>query len=176
MRQRLPDFPSVVQVYALIAAVFAGWTITAFLWKLSAWLLLLNLGEILTILSYAFAANFLESLIVLSVLLAVGALLPAPLFRDDFVVRGAILSLGLVGSLIAFVGAEVQLGFENGSKLLLAPLAVLLLTGFLLQRSATYHRLRLAATWLADRFVVFLFILLPLFALGLVYVILRNVL
>ncbi len=147
----------------------------AFLWKLSAWLLLLNLGEILTILSYALAANFLESLIVLSVLLAVCALLPAAVLRDDFVVRGAILALGLVGSLMAFVGAEVQLGFDNGFKLLLAPLAILLLTGFLLRRSATYHRLRLAAMWLTDRVVIFLFVLLPLFAIGSVYVILRNV-
>ncbi|HEX6034956.1 MAG TPA: hypothetical protein VFY83_10995 [Anaerolineales bacterium] len=175
MRQHLPDFPSVVQVYALIAAVFAGWTITAFLWKLSAWLLLLNLGEILTILSYAFAANFLESLIVLSVLLAVGALLPAPILRDDFVVRGTIMALGLVGSLMAFVGSEVWLGFENGNWLFTPPLGVLLLTGFLLRQSAKYRRLRSAMLWLADRIVIFLFILLPLFALGLVYVILRNV-
>ena len=176
MRKRLPDFPSVVQVYALVAAAFAGWTITAFLWKLSAWLLLLNLGEILTILSYAFAVNFLESLIVLSVLLAVGALLPAPFFRDDFVVRGAILALGLVGSLVSFVGSEVWFGFENGKLLFIPPLAILLLTGFLLMHSTKYRRLRSAMLWLADRFVVFLFILLPLFVLGLVYVLLRNVL
>ena len=176
MRQRLPDFRSVVQVYALIAVMFAGWTLTAFLWKLSAWLLLLNLGEVLTILSYAFAANFLESLIVLSVLLAVGALLPAPFFRDDFVVRGAILALGLVGSLMAFVGSEIRLGLEIGNWLFIPPLAVLLLTGFLLMQSAKYGRLRSAMLWLADRFVVFLVILLPLFALGLVYAIIRNVL
>jgi hypothetical protein len=175
MRQRLPDLQSIVQVYALIAAVFAGWTITAFLWKLSAWLLFLNLGEILTILSYAFAANFLESLIILSVLLAACALLPAAVLRDDFAVRGSILALGLVGALMAFVGSEIQLGFEKGNWLFVPPLVILLLTGFLLRQSAKFRRLRSAMLWLADRFVIFLFILLPLFALGLVYVIVRNV-
>jgi hypothetical protein len=175
MRQRLPDLQSVVQVYALIAVIFAGWTITSFLWKLSAWLLLLNLGEILTIFSYALTANFLESLIILSALLAACALLPAAVLRDDFVVRGTILALGLVGALMAFVGAEVQLGFDNGFRLLLAPLAVLLLTGFLLRRSSKYHRLRFAVMWLADRVVIFLLILMPLFAAGSIYVILRNI-
>lgn len=176
MRRRLPDFQSVVQVYAIIAVIFAAWTITAFLWKLSAWLLFLNSGEILTILSYAFAANFLESLIVLSVLLGASALLPAPFFRDDFVVRGTILTLGFVGSLMAFVAAEVRVGFEMGNWLFVPPLAVLLLTGFLLRQSSEYPRLRSAMLWLADRFVVFLFILLPLFALGSFHILLRNVL
>ena len=176
MRRRLPDFQAILQVYALIAVMFAGWTITSFLWKLSAWLLLLNLGELLTIFAYALAANFLESLIILSVLLAVCAVFPAPAFRDDFVVRGAILALGLIGSLMAFVVSEIQFGFDIGFRLWLPPLAVLVVTGFLLHRSSRNYRMRWAAMWLADRFVVFLFVLLPLFALGSVYVILRNVL
>jgi hypothetical protein len=176
MQQRLPDLQSILQVYALIAVMFAGWTITSFLWKLSAWLLLLNLGEILTVFSYALAANFLESLIILSVLLLGCALLPARALRDDFVVRGAILALGLVGSLMAFVGSEIQFGFDSGFRLLFLPIALLLLTGFFLRRSSKSDRLRSGMLWIADRFVVFLFILLPLFALNFVYVVLRNVL
>ena len=176
MRTRLPEFQSVIQVYAIIAVMFAGWTITAFLWKLSAWLLLLNLGEIFTLFSYAIVANFIESLIVLSILLAGCALLPAHLLRDDFVVRGTLLSLGLIGSLMVFVGSEMQFDIESGLRLLIAPLAILLLTVFLLQHSSRFHRLRSVLLWFSDRVVVFLLILVPLFATGFVYVIFRNIL
>lgn len=175
MRKRLPEFQSIVQVYAVIAVLFAGWTITAFLWKLSAWFLLLNVGEILTIFAYAMAANFIESLILLSMLLAACILLPANLLRDDFLVRGTILSIGLIATLMAFVGSEMQFGVESGFLLLIAPLLVLSLMAFLLQRASQFQRVRSLAIWFSDRVVVFLLILVPLFAVASAYVIFRNV-
>jgi hypothetical protein len=175
MRERFPQFQSILQVYAVIAVMFAGWTITAFLWKLSAWLLLLNLGEIFTLFAYALAANFFESLVILLMILALSSLLPARLLRDDFSVRGTILSMGLIGSLMAFVGAHRQFGIGAGLSLLIAPLAVLGLMAFLLHRSSAYQRLRSTAIWLSDRMVVFLFILIPLFSVASIYVIFRNV-
>jgi hypothetical protein len=175
MRKRLPEFQSILQVYAVIAVIFAGWTITAFLWKLSAWLLLLNLGEITTIFSYAMAVNFLESLVVLLILLMMCALLPAHILREDFVVRGTILSIGLIVSLMAFVGFQMLFGIESGLLLLIAPLAVLILMIFILHRSSKQHRIRSMAIWLSDRVTVFLFILVPLYTVFSVYVIFRNV-
>src|SRR5918995_5025834 len=175
MQTRLPNFQSVIQVYAVIAVMFAGWTSTSFLWKLAAWLLLLNLGEIFTLFAYALAANFFESLVILLMLLALSALLPARFLRDDFLVRGTILSIGLIGSLMAFVGSHRQFGIGAGLNLLIAPLAVLGLMAFLLHRSSVYQRLRSTAIWLSDRMVVFLFILIPLFSVASIYVIFRNV-
>ncbi len=175
MRKRLPEVQSIVQVYAVIAVMFAGWTLTAFLWKLSAWLLLLNIGEILTIFSYAMATNFLESMIVLLLLLIVCILLPARVLRDEFVVRGTILSVGLIGSLMVFVGSQMQFGIERGLLLLIAPLLVFILTAFLLLRASKLHRVRSIAVSFSDRAVVFLFVLVPLFAVASIYVILRNV-
>jgi hypothetical protein len=176
MRKRLPEFYSIVQVYAVIAVMFAGWTITAFLWKLSAWLLFLNLGEIFTIFSYAMAVSFLESLISLLILLIACAIFPAPSLRNDFVVRGMILSIGLIGSLMALVGSQMQFGMESGLLVLIAPLAVLMLMTFFLYRSLEYHRMRSAAMWLSDRVTIFLFLLLPVFAVLSVYVMFRNLL
>ena len=176
MRKRLPHFQSILQVYAVIAVLCAGWTITAFLWKLSAWLLILNLGEIFTLFAYAMAANFLESLIVLSILLTLCVWLPESHLRDDFEARGTLMSIGLIGALMAFVGSEMQFGFESGPLLLIPPFAVLLLTGFFLFHSSSSPRVRSAARWLSDRVIVFLFILVPLFTVGSVYVIVRNLL
>ena len=159
----------------MIAVLFAGWTITAFLWKLSAWLLILNIGEVLTIFAYAMTANFIESLLLLSVLLAACVLLPANILRDDFLVRGTILSIGLIAALMVFVGSEMQLGIESGFLLLIAPLLVLSLMAFFLQRASQFQRVRSLAIWFSDRVVVFLLILVPLFAVASVYVIFRNV-
>lgn len=174
MRERLPEFQSIIQVYAVIAVMLAGWTITAFLWKLSAWLLFLNLGEIFTIFAYAMAANFIESLLIMLVLLATCFLLPTSALRNDFAVRGTILSIGLIGSLMVLVGSQMQFGIESGFLLLLGPLLVLLLTAFVLQRSCQFQRVRSMATWFSDRVVVFLLILAPLFAIASIYVIFRN--
>lgn len=171
MKQRLPPFQAILQVYAVIAVMFAAWTITAFLWKLSAWLLLLNLAEIFTLFSYAMAANFVESLLVLLLLLVACALLPSHILRDDFVVRGTILSIGLIGSLMAFVGSEMQFGFENGLRLLISPFAILALTLLVLK----FGVMRSIAARLSDRMTIFLFILLPLFAILSMYVIIRNI-
>src|SRR5690349_22735170 len=108
MLKRLPNRQAILQVYAVIAVMLSGWTITAFLWKLSAWLLLLNLSEIFTIFSYSMVANLIESLTVLLLLLIVCVLLPASVLCDDFVVRGTILAAGLIGALMAFVRLHMQ--------------------------------------------------------------------
>jgi hypothetical protein len=176
MRERLPTSQEVLQVYAVIAVMLSGWTITAFLWKLSAWLLILNVGEIFTIFSYAMATNLVESLILLLLLLMSCVLLPPHLLRDEFVTRGAIISIGLIGSLMAFVGFLMHFGIESGLKLLIGPLVVLLLTGFLLGSSKIrfLRFIHSSILWISDRMIVFLYILIPLFVFLSAYVIFRN--
>jgi hypothetical protein len=177
MLNRLPNLPAVLQVYAVIAVMLSGWTIVAFLWKLSAWLLLLTLGEISAIFSYGMAANFLESLIVLSLLLAAAVLLPAPSLRADFALRGSILAIGLIGALMAFVGMHRQFGMEAGLALILGPVASLVVTGFVLvlvSRQGGGNAVRAGVLWISDRLTIFLYILLPLFLISSAYVVVRN--
>ena len=99
MLKRLPNRQAILQVYAVIAVMLSGWTITAFLWKLSAWLLILNIGEIFTVFAYAMVVNLIESLIILLFLLLSCAVLSPSFLRDHFAVRGTILAAGLIGSL-----------------------------------------------------------------------------
>jgi len=178
MLKRLPNRQAILQVYAVIAVMFSAWTISAFLWKLSAWLLILNIGEIFTVFSYSMVSNLLESLTVLLLLLAICALLPAPILRDNFVVRGTILAVGLIGSLMAFVKLHMEFGLASGNKLLIGPLVVLLLTAILLSFPAKFrfvHFLHRAIQWISDRMLVFLYILVPLFVILLTYVIFRTI-
>ena len=175
MTVRFPQFPDILQVYAVIAVMLADWPITACLWRLSAWLLLLNLGEIATIFAYGMAANFLESMFVLLLFLGASVLFPAKFLRSDFVVRGTILAIGLISAMIAFVGFQMRVGIERGLLLWVPPVVVLSLMVFLLRRASKSSSLRSAALWLSDRLVIFLLVLIPLFALSAVYVIFRNV-
>jgi hypothetical protein len=175
MQTRLPKIQSITQVYAVIAVMFSVWTITAFLWKLSAWLLLLNLGEIFTIFSYAMLANFIESLMVLLFLLAICALLPSHVLRDDFTVRGTILAMGIIGSLMAFAGLHMQLGMELGNLAWVGPIVVIALTALLWSFSSKKRFVSTSIVWLSDRLTVFLLILVPLFVILSAYVIFRNI-
>jgi hypothetical protein len=176
MLKRLPNTQAILQVYAVMAVMFSAWTITAFLWKLSSWLMILNVGEIVTIFSYSMFTNLLESLILLLVLLAFCALLPPYLLRDDFIVRGTILSVGIIGSLMAYLGLYMYFGMERAIPLLIGPVVIILLTAFLLGFSSKFHWLRCATTWLSDRLLIFLFILVPLYVIFSAYVIVRNIL
>ena len=178
MLKRFPNRQAILQVYAVIAVMFSAWTMTAFLWKLSAWLLILNIGEIFTIFSYSMVTNLLESLIVLVLLLAVCAVLPASCLCDDFVVRGTILAAGLIGSLMAFVKLHMEFGIASGNKLFIGPLVVLLLTALLLSFPPKFRFtlfLHSAIRWISDRMLVFLYVLIPLFVILLAYVIFRNI-
>ncbi len=173
--KRLPESQSVLQVYAVIAVMLSGWTITAFLRKLPSWLLTLNMGEIFTVFSYSMVTNLLESLLVLLLILLSCFLLPSRILRDDFAVRGTLLAIGLIGALMAQMRIFMKFGIGNGTGLLVWPLAVLLLTALLLVFSARLGFLHSAVLWISDRLVVFLFILVPLFVFLFVYVIFRNI-
>jgi hypothetical protein len=175
MLKRLPKPQAILQVYAVIAFMLSAWTIVAFAWKLSTWLLTLNIGEIFTVFSYAMLTNLLESLLVLLLLVALSALLPPRLLRDDFIVRGTIISIGLIGSLMMYLGLNRAFNNEKVVILISGPLFVLSIMIFLLGCSSRFQWLRFAATWISDRLIVFLFILLPLFISLSIYVILRNI-
>ncbi len=178
MRKRLPEFQAVLQVYAVIAVMFSGWTIIAFLRKLPSWLLTLNVGEIFNVFSYSMFVNLTESLIVLLLLLAACVLLPARSLRDDFGARGSLLVLGILGSLMVYLRMLMQFGIESVPRLLIPPLVVLVLTGLLLGFASRFRLVRFlhsGVLWIADRLVIFLYILVPLFIVLSIYVIFRNV-
>jgi hypothetical protein len=175
--QRFPNRQAILQVYAVISFLISAWTIIAFLWKLSAWLLILNLGEIFTIFSYAMVVNLLESLAVLLVLLVVCALLPPPVFRDDFIVRGSVLALGIIGSLMAFIRLHREFGMESGLKLFIGPIVVWVLTAILLgflPRLQWMRYLHSAILWISDRMTVFLYVLVPLYVALFSYILFRT--
>ncbi|MEW5942138.1 MAG: hypothetical protein AB1750_20930 [Chloroflexota bacterium] len=173
MSKRLPKFADILPVFAVIAVMFYGWSLVVFLWKLPGWLFFLNVGEIAVIFANELVTNLAESLAILLLLLAVCAILPARFLRDDFAARGGIAALTVIGAMMLFLNRVVEKGAAFNRYLYWWMLGTVALAVFLAWLGARVKFLRAAVTWLADRLIVFLFVLLPLTALGMIVVIAR---
>ena len=167
---RLPALNQITPVYAVIIFMSAAWMILAFVWKLPAWLYFQTVYEILPILAYAFMQIFFDSLLYLGLLLLICVILPARFFKDEFSVRGTWAAIGLIGTYIAFVNLLFVLG---GSFQAWTLSAVLIGVG-LAALSARVGWLASFALQISDRLIIFLYILLPVSAISILTVIIRN--
>jgi len=173
MFKRLPSFPDIVPVYAVIASMFFAWSILQFFWYLPSWLYFMRLSDLAGVFSYVMASSFLESLAFLFILLLLGFVLPSAYLKDEFIVRGASISLVVIGAFMLYFRLNVANQFKfpvpwYGILTILAALGVAIL-------STKLRPIRQALTWLSDRLIVFLYILVPLSVLSLLVIAVRNI-
>ena len=151
-----------------------GWTVVVFFWKLPSLLLILYLGEILAVFSYALLSALAESMFLLGLVTAI-CLLPILWdTQENFVVRGTWLALSGYGSIMLIMKLNGVFGDDFVPYWWWVSPAGLLLTGLLAAFSPRVKPLRNFALGVADRFQVFLFIIIPLSTLALVTIVLRN--
>jgi hypothetical protein len=175
LKNRLPKFAEIIPVYSVIAALVYGWGLYRFAYRVPSWLHYLTMGELFGIFSYAMLLGLVESLLILGLLLGVCALLPARFFKDVFIPRGTAISLTLLGLLITYLVIYEKVGptfIDRIEIWSLATLALTVLFAWLLVRVRFLSR---AMSWLSDRMIVFLFLLMPLSVIGVLTVILRNI-
>ena len=175
LRSKIPDTGEIAQVFAVACLMIYGWTLYGFLDRLPSWLYYLNAGEILSNYSYAAVFNFLEALLFLLGILLLNFLLPRKFFMDRFVARGslfAVLGLGYLIYLAVAVGQSKAFQFP-ADLFRLAPFVLLglLLFAVLVARVDAVRRI---AENFADRALIFLYILLPLSALGILLFLFNN--
>jgi hypothetical protein len=89
-KTRLPSKGAVFST--LVACVFLVqvWSIVAVLRAVPAWILYMNIGELIGTFAYTQAFALIESLLVLAGLLLLAFILPGKLFRDRFVAQGSL--------------------------------------------------------------------------------------
>lgn len=173
MSKRLPQFADILPVFAVIAALFYGWSLVVFLWKLPGWIFFLTPGEIAVILAYELTTNLVESLVVLLLLLAACVILPPRFLQSDFTARGSIIALTLIAAMMLFLNRMAEVGPAFNRHLLwwmFTALALAVFFGWLVSRLRFLHQ---AVVWLADQLIVFLFVLMPLSALAVVVAVVR---
>jgi hypothetical protein len=165
---RFPDKRSLLGVYATAVFVTYGWTLIASFWKMQSWLFSLSWGEIIAVYSYSFVVNFLESALLSFVILLPGLFLPRRFWNESFIARGVILVFIIIASALwhqnSYRTPAEQAVFVNGQLVWwLVTFAVGLLLAWICSRVLF---LRKGLEDLAERFVIFLYVYLPLTVLA----------
>jgi len=174
--KRLPPFHDVLPVFAVIATMFYGWTMVIFLWKLPGWLFFLNTQEIVRIFAYQMTTNLIESLCVLLLLLLLCMTLPSGVLKAVFVVRGSMVGLILIGSMMLFLNRYVSVGSEFGGNMVWWMLGAILIAIAVAVLSTQFRLLRVSISWIADQLIVFLLVLMPLTVLSIIYILVHPLL
>ena len=175
LRDRFPSIQHIVPVFAVTCLLIYGWTTYRFLQKVPSWLFYLNNWEILLNYSQALTFNFVECLLVVGAIMCFSALLPRMFFLDLFIARGTLLTLLGVGYLIHLalaIGASKASQFPweifNWSPEIAA---MILLLSIGLPKISTVQKTLEA---FADRTIIFLYVLIPLSALGILAFVIDN--
>jgi hypothetical protein len=168
--ERFPDTKHLYPVYGVIVTLIYGWSLYQFLWLLPSWLKFLSPGEIGAIAAYALVSDLFESLLILACLLLIAGLLPENWMRGDFVLRGGLSALYIL-LLFVFV-AYNQIPYQQIKEYWIW--SVLGLGGLHLV-AGKVRLIRKAIERLANGATLFLYLSLPLSALALLVVLIRNI-
>ena len=175
LASRFPSLKQLTPVYSVVVAIIYGWSMIRFFWRLPSLINYSTAGDIGVIFSYLITVNLLESLAVVSMPVILGLILPQKWFFERFVTKGVLLvSLGL--GYMTYVASHINTDEPFPYTLFRwMPLAVLLtlILVFLLDRIKFLTKI---LEDISDRFVVFLFISVPVSVVSLLVVLVRNIL
>jgi hypothetical protein len=171
--KRIPKIEHVIPVYAVIVTITYTWSMLQFFWNLPSWFHFSSIGEVFVIFTYMTVVNLIESLLALFFILAVFFILPPVLVSDQFTTKAALIAFTGLGFLIY---RNIYFPVKALSELTALQWASLL--GFeVLILLAPFNKLPVFCKVienLADRFIIFLYIIIPASALSLVVVLFRN--
>ncbi len=172
--KKIPRLEQIIPVYAVIIVMTYTWSLILFFWRLPSWINFSTLGEIAVIFSYMVVVNLVESILVLLLLVVLSMILPPKWFYDRFVTKGSSLVLLGLGCLMHFNGNlldDILFPLVMLKKVLIV-IAVIFALVFLIDRISLFNKF---LEELANRMVVFLYIWLPISALSLLTVLIRNI-
>ncbi len=171
---RFPKREQIISVYAVGVTILYFWAaLNAIKDFISNWSLYLDVYEMLGLFSYIMAGTFLESLLLIFVLLFISFILPQKVFADKFTLRGTILTITFLCSIMYLYQLTLTFGIlENIGKwsIFFASFTFMfMLLGELNQFVARIVEL------IADRCIVFLYIYPPISLISLIFIFVRNV-
>jgi hypothetical protein len=171
---KIPKLEEIAPVYAVIVMMIYPWTLTRYFWKLASWILFASVGDLATFFAYMVVVNLLESIVVLLVPILMSIILPQNWFYDRFKTRSVALVLFGLGFLIYLnknLHADAPFPLTLVRWIPMAAIAVLVLV-FLVDR---VDFLRKVLEEVANRLTVFLYISIPISAIALLVVLIRNI-
>ena len=177
MKDRLPSRHDVVQVFAVLWFIVAGWTLNRFFCQISSWSNFLDVGTLAGIFAYRIAASFFESLIVLTFLLVLCLAFPPAYLKENFNAKGTLFVLILCGSLFVFwklfnARSPGVVMVDYATLWLMCSMAAALLIAYF---SVRIKKVSDVICWISDRMTVFLYLLVPMAGVSLVIILVRNI-
>lgn len=173
--KRIPSLTQLAPVYAIAVTMIYSWSLMRFSWRVPSFLKYSTTGEIGVIFAYLMVVNLLESLVVVFAPLALSAILPQKWFHDRFVTKGVLLVAMGLGYWIYIVGKIVpEMPFPY-ALIKWSPVFFLLIL-ILVLLLGQINFLSKIVDEISDRFVIFLYISIPVSAISLMVVLIRNIL
>jgi hypothetical protein len=173
-REKIPSWGQLAPVYSVIMAFVFTQTLIPFFWKVPSWLYYLSLGKIFVIYAYVVVVNFIESALILSGFVLLSFFLPKKLFYERFVSRASIFATLGLSFLIYFDKQMTRIDVFPRAMVNWIPLVLVGI--IILTYSLDYFKpIRGLVENLADRATVFLYLVLPLSAISLMIVLIRNI-
>jgi hypothetical protein len=174
-KKRFPSVDQLMPVYAVIVTVVYAWSLLKFFWRLPSFLYSSTAGEIVVTYAYLNVVNFLESVVILLIPVALSFVLPDKWFYDRFTSKSVLLVSLLLGYLVYLarhIIVEQPFPYTLMKWSPFFGLLILVLV-FLLDRIILLSKI---AESLANRLVVFLYVFIPVSLISLLVVLFRNVL
>lgn len=171
---KIPRREKIIPVFAVIVMMLYTWSLLHFFWRLPSWLNFSTLGQIATLFSYMVNVNLIESVLVLLGLITLCVIFPSSWFYDRFVTGAVSLVLFALGGLMALNQYMLDdiLSPEKMLARFAAFVAAIFVLTFLVDRVSI---LKMGLEELANRMVVFLYIWMPISALSLLTMAIRNI-
>jgi len=172
--KRIPKSEQIAPVYAVIVVMIYSWSLSRFFWRLPSWLYFSSMGEIAVIFAYMMVVNLIESVLVFLVPILMSIILPQKWFYDRFITKGTLLvSLGL-GYLMYF---DNHLQYQSPFPLEMVywtPAITIAILGlvFLIDWLGFLDKV---LNELTNRFIIFLYISIPVSLISLLAVLFRNI-
>jgi hypothetical protein len=170
---RFPQKEQIVSVYAVGVTILYSWAIFNTIESFTVnWFLYFNGSDILVLVSYILAGSFLESIFLIGILLFISFILPTKILTDRFALRGTILTITFLGSIMFLYTKTSAFGIlENITLWGLFFITTTLVFIFLGERFYIVHKIVEA---MADRCTIFLYIYLPISFLSMFIILIRN--
>lgn len=171
---RFPSLKQLAQVYSVVVVVVYGFSMVRFFWRVPSLINYSTSGQIGVILSYMLIVNLIESLMIVSAPVVLSVILPGKWFFDQFVTKGVLLvslALGYAGYIASHINTEEPFPYPLFRW---APLVFILILAlvFLLARVKFVAKF---LEWASEQLEVFLVVSIPLTAIALIVVLVRNI-
>ena len=174
---RLPDRQSTLSVYAFAVFIVYSWTLFTSFWKIPSWIYYLKLSDLIAIYSYSFLVNFIESGILLGISILLCLVLPQKFWKKGFVSKSVAFIGTLMGSIfyriIQFIDPNLRREFVSGQQKWILITLTLIIIVILITSCVEWIRIRIEH--ISERFIVFLYLYLPLTAIALFVIIIRVI-